>query len=225
MIEPRLVARGSGLAILLACATGCTDEPAPIVVDERLETLGRCDGFNPLRDPYFGDTHVHTMLSLDANLQGTRMTPTEAYRFARGEELGIQPFDAEGEPLRKLQLSRPLDFAALSDHAEFLGLVKSCVDPSAAGYDSSACQDYRDDPDSAFLSINFRLAIPQGSASAPPPCDPDEGGCPAAQLSAWQELQDAAETAYDRTSSCAFTSFVAYEWSASPASLNLHRNV
>ena len=213
--------------------TGCKSEPpeasgpttTPKPTDARLETLGRCANFNPLRDPYFGDTHVHTKLSLDANLQGNRLAPLESYRFARGEEIGIQPYSAEGTAMRRLQISRPLDFVALSDHAEFLGLVQSCIDPTAPGYDADICRDYRDDPDAAFVPLNGRLATSQGAAEAPHPCDPDSGGCPQAELSAWKEVQDAAEAVYDRTDACSFTSFVAYEWSGSPGALNLHRNV
>lgn len=211
------------LTAFLFC--GCTLDPLSLPVDDRIETLGRCTSFNPLREPFFGDTHVHTRLSLDANLQGNRLSPTDAYRFARGEEVGIQPYDADGQPLRSLRLSRPLDFVALSDHAEFLGVVESCVDASAAGFDSDTCRDYRDAPDAAFIRLNLNLAAPQGSAFRPRPCDPDEGGCPDAELAAWREVQDAAEAAYDRADTCRFTSFVAYEWSGSPGTLNLHRNV
>jgi hypothetical protein len=225
MVDQRRLMVGWGIAVLMVCGLGCTTDPVAAPVDDRLETLGRCDGFNSLREPFFGDTHVHTMLSLDANLQGNRLTPVDAYRFARGEEVGIQPYDSQDNPLRKLQLSRPLDFVAVSDHAEYLGVVKTCLDPALAGYDSAECEQYRTEPDNAFLALNFRLALPQGSASATTPCDPEDGGCPAAQLSGWNEIQAAAEAAYDRTAACGFTSFVAYEWSASPASLNLHRNV
>ncbi|TFG97249.1 MAG: DUF3604 domain-containing protein [Myxococcales bacterium] len=54
--------------------------------------------------PFFGDTHVHTALSFDAWEQGTLNRPREAYRFARGEEVGVQPYDAAGRPLRRVRL-------------------------------------------------------------------------------------------------------------------------
>mgnify|MGYP000423258273 CR=1 FL=1 len=58
--------------------------------DRRIEVLGRCTDYNPAtRNAYFGDTHVHTAASLDANLQGTRLRTADAYRFARGEEMGL----------------------------------------------------------------------------------------------------------------------------------------
>jgi hypothetical protein len=213
---------------LVLLAAGCSSEstkPAPPPPDPKLEQLGRCTAYDPLRSAYFGDTHVHTGLSLDANLQGNRLTPTDSYRFARGEEVGIQPHDASGMAFRKLRLARPLDFAAVTDHAEFLGLVHTCLTPGSTGYDGDACSRYRASPDAAFLTFNLPLAAGQGSAKAPAPCAADEGGCLQDQLAAWNEIQAAAEVAYDRSRACSFTSFVAYEWSGSPGTRNLHRNV
>ena len=77
------------VASLLAASCGDDTEPPP-GPDPRLEELGRCAEFNPERNAYFGDLHVHTALSLDANLQGNRLTVADAYRFARGEAVGIQ---------------------------------------------------------------------------------------------------------------------------------------
>jgi len=214
-------------AIALALVAGCTDEviePAP-APDSRLETIGRCADFRATRTAYFGDLHVHTSLSLDANTQGNRLTVADAYRFARGEEVGVQPYDASGAPLRSLRLPRPLDFAAVTDHAEFLGVVHGCTTQGSAEYETGACEMYRSDPDGSFFAFNLRIAFDQSSAENTTPCTPEEGGCTASVAAAWREVQDSAEAAYDRTDACAFTSFVAYEWSGSPGGLNLHRNV
>lgn len=211
-------------ALLAACDPDERINPAPLL-DPKLEKLGRCKDFNPERSPFFGDLHVHTSFSLDANLQGNRVSVADAYRFARGEEIGVQPHGADGKPMRTAKLSRPLDFTAITDHAEFLGLVYGCRVPGTAEYDSPACAGYRDNPDGAFFSINLTLAFDQGNASLPSPCLDDEGGCKASGGLAWKEVQDAAEAAYDRSADCRFTSFVGYEWSGSPGTLNLHRNV
>src|SRR3990172_7076854 len=85
------------------------------------------------RRPFFGDLHVHTAYSQDASTQGTRATPRDAYRFARGEPLGIQPFGPDGTALRTVRLDRPLDFAAVTDHAEQIGEVHVCRTPGTRG--------------------------------------------------------------------------------------------
>ena len=218
--------RGRFVALLAgSLAFACADGPPSSPYDPPPEVLGRCRQFDPQRLAFFGDLHVHTSLSLDANLQGNRVAVADAYRFARGEAIGVQPHDAAGAPLRTIQLERPLDFVALTDHAEFLGVVEGCTQPDAPEYDTPACQGYRDDPDQAFLGLNAYLTQQPGSASTPPPCADAAGGCPDSATAAWDEIRTAAEQAYDRSDDCSFTSFVAYEWSGSPGALNLHRNV
>ena len=85
------------------------------------EERERCAAYDPMRRPFFGDTHVHTAISFDAWGQGTRGRPDDAYRFAKGKAIGVQPYDEAGEPNRFAQLRRPLDFAVVTDHAELFG--------------------------------------------------------------------------------------------------------
>ena len=66
---------------------------------------------------YWGDTHLHSYLSADAFALGTRITPDEAYRFAKGETIR-----ATGGGEVRLQV--PLDFLMVADHAENLGVLK-----------------------------------------------------------------------------------------------------
>ncbi|MCZ6465498.1 MAG: DUF3604 domain-containing protein, partial [Proteobacteria bacterium] len=181
-----------------------------------------CDDWNPERNVYFGDLHVHTAFSQDASTQGTRNTPRDAYRFARGEPLGIQPYDAAGVPGRTLQLDRPLDFTAVTDHAEQLGETTICNTPGLTGYDSWVCHMYRRWPRAAFYVMNWR------SSSGRPRfafCGPGGQLCLDAAQTPWREIQSAAEAAYDRTSACTFTTFVGYEWTGARDLFNLHRNV
>ena len=76
---------------------------------------------NPQRHAYFGDMHVHTELSFDATAFGTTATPADAYRYAQGEAIK-HPGGFE------VQLARPLDFYAVTDHAMFLGLINDAID-------------------------------------------------------------------------------------------------
>ena len=83
--------RGGLLLFAVACSerpptegpgTG-TDTP-PGEASSRVATAARTIESNPLRNAYFGDTHIHTVLSVDAYLMGTRRTPDDAYEFAKG---------------------------------------------------------------------------------------------------------------------------------------------
>jgi hypothetical protein len=208
------------LVLSLPHAPGAAPE-RPFQVTERREP---CAEFHPLRHPYFGDIHAHSAFSQDASTQGTRITPWEAYRFARGEPLGIQPYDGQGRALRTVQLARPLDFAALTDHAEQLGEVRICQTPGLAGHDSFVCRIHRRWPRASFFLMNIKA----NSFSSPTRfgfCGPGGAICLEAARTAWTEIQEAAEEAYDRSSACRFTSFIGYEWTASPGGRNLHRNV
>jgi hypothetical protein len=187
------------------------------------ETREPCAHRDPERRPFFGDLHVHTAFSQDASTQGTRATPRDAYRFARGEPLGIQPFAADATPLRTVRLERPLDFAAVTDHAEQIGEVRLCQTPGSPGYDSWTCRTYRRFPRVAFFVMNARYSAGGTRFGF---CGEGGAGCLAAARTVWQETRDAAEGAYDRSPACRFTSFVAYEWTGGADSgKNLHRNV
>ncbi|NNE17275.1 MAG: DUF3604 domain-containing protein, partial [Myxococcales bacterium] len=216
---------------------GCSKDDAPPFVDG----LGRCADSDPLRQVFWGDTHIHTTLSLDANMQGTRTTPQDAYRFARGEAIALQPYDEDGTATRMAAIERPLDFVMLSDHAEFLGTLKVCNDPSSPAYDAQLedddlvdCTDYRAaqqfdaTPEFArnvFVRINGLLNLPPEDVTYPALCGPGSAYCLEAGMDVWSGIVDAAESAYDRTDSCGFTSFPGYEWTGQSDGRNLHRNV
>lgn len=210
--------RGARCALVLTVA-GCGDLPA-----DPPPTLAPCAEVDPLRRPLFGDTHVHTSLSLDANLQGTRLSPGDAYAFARGESVGLPPYAGDA-PSRTIRLDRPLDFAIVTDHSEFLGTVRACTEDTWAAWTHPECVSIRENPQLAFVTINAYTARAEGSVVWPALCG--EGGvdCRDAGLDAWREVIDAALAATDPTDACRFSALVGYEWSGGPATRNLHRNV
>ena len=67
--------------------------------------------------PLWGDTHLHTGLSVDAGLFGARLGLEEAYQFARGEEV----ISSTGQPVK---LSRPLDWLVIADHSDAMGFFQ-----------------------------------------------------------------------------------------------------
>jgi hypothetical protein len=233
--EPRSTA-ARALAAFLTLALVATTAPAQPGPWERTETRQPCAAFDVFRQPFFGDTHVHTAYSSDAVFAGTREEPRGAYRFARGEAIGLAPYDAGGAPTRSAQLRRALDFTAVTDHAEQFGEMEICLTPGYPGYDSADCIAARDQLATSppalpsllppLAVINFLLGY--GVQSPPqrfPWCGTDDADCLGEASFVWQDTRDAAEEFYDRTAACTFTTFVAYEWSGQPGGNNLHRNV
>ena len=213
--------RVSALIVLpLLVAVGCGNDASPSAV--KPDELGRCDDFDELRKVYWGDPHVHTTLSLDANSQGTRTAPADAYAFAKGQPIGLQPYDEDGEPSRMAQIDRPLDFVMVSDHAEFLSTLKVCNDAESPAYNHSDCVEYRN---GIVIRLNALTAVPPEVAGYPALCGQDDVYCLDAGMAVWGGIVEAAEAAYDRTNSCQFTAFAGYEWTGGPGTRNLHRNV
>jgi len=211
------------LALCLGFVVGCGDgdERTPMSAEEGREA---CAEHNPLRNVYYGDLHVHTTYSFDVHAFDVRTTPQQAYRFARGESVLLPPLDVDGAGTQQVQLDRPLDFAAVTDHSEFLGEVEACTIPGSAVYDSMTCRTFRGGGNTGVgvLGVLVTFTRPRRPLDV---CGADGTGCRQPAGDVWQRIQDAAEGAYDRTSRCGFTSFVAYEYSAGTNVSTLHRNV
>ena len=209
---------------LIAChslyAQAQTPTEQPYASTEQREP---CTDYNALRQPHFGDFHVHTAWSFDASSQDTRSTPIDAYNFAKGGKMGIQPYDDENRATRHIQIDRPLDFTAVTDHSEFMGEIRMCTTSGATGYWHPVCIAHRWLPQLSFGTFAaYGIAGKQRWGF----CGENNEDCFAAAADTWRDTQDAAEQAYDRSADCSFTSFVGYEWTSSVGSgQNLHHNV
>ncbi len=208
------------LVPLLALAPACNEPEQPrepkVFVDEREP----CSDHNPLRNLYFGDLHVHTSYSFDAYINAVRVDPFAAYEFALGQPVELP--DASGLGTHTHQLERPLDFAAVTDHGEYLGEVAACGDPDSPAYGSDLCVGLREGDPAVLVQWGLGLGA---SNPVRPKQICDSADCPSYLRDAWTRTQDAAEAAYDRSDACSFTSFVAYEWSGASQLSNMHRNV
>ncbi|MEE3331987.1 MAG: DUF3604 domain-containing protein [Myxococcota bacterium] len=210
--------------------------PEQAIASTYREDREACAVRDPLRKAYWGELHVHSGDSMDAYMQGIRGTPDDIYRFARGESILTTPTGPDGQPSRALQLERPLDFAALTDHASYLGELALCTRPDSPLYDSASCRVYRDgDPEATHPlgELGIKMAaitrplsvdteIPSRNAAL---CKDDFAICIQGMQTVWEEQQAAAERHYDRTSECRFTTFHGYEYSATPALSKVHHNV
>ncbi len=234
------------LLLLLSAALlgpfGCEGDKSSTPAPDAQETAAApspaepasCESNEPLRQVLWGDLHVHTGISMDAYMFGTRLRPTDAYRFARGEAVTIGPF-GDGTPAREVRIERPLDFAAVTDHAANFGGVSLCSTPGSAVYDSEFCTSYRKPLDLTGGGTTQRAdlrdvvrAIQERAGDALASfevCGENGDLCREAAFGVWQETQDAAAQFDDGAPQCSFTTFIAYEWTYTPELTKIHRNV
>jgi hypothetical protein len=178
-----------------------------------------CAGASPgTKQVYFGDLHVHTSFSMDAYAVGVRVDPGDAYAFAKGQELTLP----DGQS--RVKLSHPLDFAAVTDHAENFDVMYRCTDPQFL--DHPYCAAFRQAsrpsmPIDAFRRF-FLPLVTGDKAALPTICDAAAGECASARTSQWRRVQEFANAANEP---CRFTAFIGNEWSATPNGRHWHRNL
>ena len=175
------------------------------------------------RVPLFGDLHVHTTYSFDAYIFGTLATPDDAYEFAKGRSIKHPAgFD--------VSLDRPLDFYGVTDHGTFLGQVAEAATPGTPYYDAPSSVQVNDinSPENLNISTIPRRTEAFGgflvnTITALRERKLDIQYLDSVSRRAWADTVAAAERHNDPGN---FTTFIAYEYTASTADMgNLHRNV
>src|SRR5262245_1505551 len=167
---------------------------------------------NPLREAYFGQTHSHTSWSVDAYLIGNHLTtPEDAYKFSMGLPIK-HPAGFEV----KLK-GAPLDFHAVTDHSEYVGVIAIANDPTSDLSKSEVGKKLqaknKDDFNRVFQWIAGSLAKHEPIKEL---LSPEIAG------SVWKKNIGIADQYYKPGK---FTTFAAYEWTSAPNSRNMHRNV
>lgn len=170
---------------------------------------------NKLRNVYFGELHTHSRLSFDAYLFGNRLSVDQSYRFAKGEAVE----SPAGEMMR---LSRPLDFAAITDHAEGFGVAEACADPEINEATKTLCANNEKPSAQVFLELRD-----QGTQRPPISGFANAVQDPAKEArfmeATWAHIVDVAE---QHNEPGRFTTFAAYEYSPPlPGTGKIHRNV
>lgn len=165
----------------------------------------------------WGDLHVHTSYSLDANVYGTLATPEDAYRFAKGEPLKR----SDGSVVR---LERPLDFVAITEHAEWLDFTSLCDSDQASDFeDCNNLLANRSPGSGSKLFGQYVVTSITGETPEPlDPCSEDPAMCESRALDRWQNIQKQTNAAYEP---CEFTTLHGYEWSHTPDFRHAHRNI
>ena len=166
---------------------------------------------------FFGDTHNHTANSGDAFMGGNRLTPEQAYRFARGEEV----VSSTGVPAK---LSRPLDFLVVADHAEGMGVMYQVYEGNPAFTSDATLARWNKAMKAGgkeAAAVASEVASTQANNKLPPPIkDPKVVG--PIMKSVWQQYTATAEK-YNEPGK--FTAMIGYEWTSVPGGNNLHRNI
>lgn len=165
---------------------------------------------------FWGDTHLHTGMSMDAGAFGARLRPIDAYRFARGEEITT----STGQ---QAKLGRPLDFLVVADHSDQMGFFPRLQsgDPAVLA-DPTGRRWYDMIQEGGQTAVSAAVEIIQSlTGNSFPPALASLPGTEA-YAKAWRETIDAAE-AYNAPGS--FTAFIGYEWTSTEKGFNLHRVV
>jgi len=207
---------------LLAFATPVWAQIAPSI--ESLSDMYPGKAYSPYAERNFpdrvfwGDTHLHTGLSVDAGLFGARLGLDDAYRFARGEQV----MASSGQPAR---LGRPLDWLVIADHSDAMGFFTDLAagDPDIIKYDQAkpwyeGLQ--KGGQASAEAALNLITTFAQGDIDPEMIAEYSPGGKTYASI--WERVVDAAERFNDPGE---FTAFIGFEWTSLVAGNNLHRNV
>ena len=166
---------------------------------------------NPERNAYFGETHIHTSWSFDAYTFGNlKAGPEDAYKFAMG-----QPIDHPAG--YKIKITRPLDFMAVTDHAEYVGIAPLANEPNSDISKLPIAENLKvrskEDIQRVYMFLGASI---MKNEPIPELTNPEVKG------SVWKQIVSAADKYYQPGK---FTTFAAYEWTSTPDNRNMHRNV
>jgi len=204
--------------LIVLCTIFATVVPLGAVRGEAIqqEPSGKTTYSPPARQKkmtnlYWGDTHLHTSASADAYTMGGVLTRDDAYRFAMGQTV-------TAENGMKVKLRRPLDFLAVTDHAEYLGIFRKLEDENSGATKNwplgRKWAEYIKNKQAKELGLEFAEAIQS--------TDPKYAAPQELRYNIWKEV---AETADKYNKPGCFTAFTGYEWTSMIGGDNLHRVV
>ena len=213
----------SGLILLMA-SFAAPAQAQIVPSEESLSELYPGKAYSPYAQrafasrPLWGDTHLHTGLSVDAGLFGARLGLDDAYRFAMGEEV----VSSTGQPVK---LSRPLDWLVIADHSDAMGFVQAMArrDPQVIAFEQG--RRWADGlaaggQESVATALDLITTFSQGDV------DPDLLGLYSPGAAAYRSIwEDVITTAEEFNDPGRFTALIGFEWTSLVTGNNLHRNV
>ena len=210
----------TALLCLPAAAQASEPSPSSQSLEQAFKKPGAFSPYTGRNFPsqvFWGDTHLHTSLSMDAGAFGARLDPDDAYRFAKGEEI----VSSTGTPAR---LSRPLDYLVVADHSDNMGMFTLLNDADASflklgdinkELSAKVRAGGQEGVEAALYIIeNFATGKLDESLQILP------GSMPYKRV--WHRIVDSAEEHNDPGR---FTAFIGFEWTSQYQGNNLHRVV
>jgi hypothetical protein len=168
---------------------------------------------NPLKNVYFGEQHLHSENSPDAFAAGTRQKREDAFRYGRGDEITLSTNGI------KIKRKTPYDFVALTDHAEYFGVMPKLIDPNDPLSKTALGKELSNPtvpPTSPKSAVNQILHSILTSTAMPQFVTPE------LLRSNWREAVKVINQYNDPGK---FTTLIAFEWTSIPGGRNMHRNV
>ena len=167
---------------------------------------------NPDRDAYFGETHVHTSWSLDALLFGNLMTtPADAYKYFKGEPIK-HPLGYD------IKIDTPLDWAGVTDHSEYAGVIKFANEPRSPVSKLPAAEPLVIKAGQGRNAAHLHLRHENADGRTP-------GQIAHLARNRGHSVEGDMDHANKANEPGKFTAFCSYEWTAMPNNMNMHRNV
>jgi len=167
---------------------------------------------------YWGDTHLHTGLSLDAGLFGCILDHEDAYRFARGEEIK----SSTGLPVK---LSRPLDWLVIADHSDMMGIAfdiqSGAPNIMAVPKGKEWAEGFQKGGEAAGKAA-FDLITHFSQMTVPKELVDQYSPGSKIYNTLWDKMTQTADNYNDPGR---FTALIGFEWTSVPKGYNLHRNV
>ncbi len=165
------------------------------------------------RQVLWGDTHLHTNLSLDARAFGATLSVDDAYRFARGETVSA----SMGQ---KARLSRPLDFLVVADHSDALGVMNALIAGDKHLMSDARVRGWRERILKGGQSaLGATMELIDSVATGKVPAVFSDGKV---STQVWRDYVNSADR-YNEPGR--FTAMIGYEWTSMPGGNNLHRNI
>jgi hypothetical protein len=171
------------------------------------DSVSKPDPWN--RQVYFGEQHLHTSNSPDAFAAGSRQTWDDTFRYGRGEEVTLHTTATKN----KIKRRTPYDFMAITDHAEYFGVMPRMIDPKDSLSKSDLAKRLQKQDPTAVMDILHDILTSTGRP---------ELVAPELLMDNWQEYIKVANKYNDPGK---FTTLIAFEWTSIPNGRNMHRNV